>query len=156
MFLAGIGLYNFGVIRLIHVARQFESSSGGIEFRRRVVAATACQTRLPCITGNRLDGGWIQCGKGNQDQDRNCHEQDKRDFLHLNSPFIACFSVLSAECRESEPSPILQSASGPRSASQLPDSYECARLVSLKFPSKMGPILPGSRLVRRMTNHNEV
>src|SRR5579864_3110109 len=156
MFLAGIGLHHFGVICLIYIARQFESSSGGIEFWRRVVAATACQTRLPCIAWNRRDRRGVQCGKRNQDQDRNCHEQDKRDFLHLNSPLFACFSVLSAECRESEPFPILQSASGPRSASQLPDSYECARLVSLKFPSKMGPILPGSRLVRRMTNHNEV
>src|SRR5579864_2573880 len=88
MFLAGIGLHNFGVICLIYIARQFESSSGGIEFRRRVVAATACQTRLPCIAWNRRDRRRIQCGKRNQDQDRNCHEQDKRDFLHLNSPLL--------------------------------------------------------------------
>jgi hypothetical protein len=63
----------FGVIPSINVTEQLESSSGRVEFRRRVVAATARQPRLPRIAWNRQRAGRIQCGK-QQNHDRNCRE----------------------------------------------------------------------------------
>ena len=95
MRLASLRCHGFGVIPSIDVTEQLEPSSGRVEFRRRVVAATARQARLPRIAWNRQRDGWIQRGKIQQNDDRNCRKQKDRRFFVWNLIFV---SENSADC----------------------------------------------------------
>src|SRR5208283_1362959 len=75
MRLLSLRCHGFGLITSINITEQLEPSPGRVEFRRRVVAATARQARLPRIAWNGQRAGWVQCGNQQQHNDYKSKQQ---------------------------------------------------------------------------------